>query len=192
MSQKPKYQLELVLDYALPVVLERGFAGCNMQTLLEKTGFNRRAFYQHFDTKIRFFEALVAHYIEHKLNPLFSQFSTGSSVYQSISSYFNAYEKVITPNGCLLVKMLMEVGHQSETIQGLGRHFYDNLTQQLIGTLEKAQISGELSPQLNVEKEALQLTFLTQSFAVSANLKQGKEDIHTLIQALFESPATSI
>lgn len=187
MPRKPKYTLDLIFEYAIPVVSVRGYRGCNMQDLLAKTGFNRRAFYLEFGNKQGFFEALVDHYIAKHLVPLESHLQDGEKAHAGILAYFLAYETLIMDKGCLLVSLLLEMGRHSDHIQHSGRLHYDRLQQLFIGLLEKAQENAELSISVDIEREALQLSFLTQGFAVSSALQQGKEDIQTVLDALFKS-----
>lgn len=172
------------MEYALPVVNELGYRGCNMNTLITKTGFNRRAFYAEFGDKQRFFEALTKHYIEHKLLPLFNNFDATHSAQLQLTNFFSEYRQLINQHGCLLVAMINELSRESEEIRSLARHFYDQLSLEFIAVLERSTESSEL---LNVEKEALTLTFFTQAFAVNQHLSQGEEDINTMLTHLFES-----
>ncbi|MFC3123073.1 TetR/AcrR family transcriptional regulator [Agaribacter flavus] len=187
MPRKPKYRLDLVFEYAIPVALKHGYRGCSMQDLLTKTGFNRRAFYLEFGNKQGFYEALTKHYITQYLQPLETHLQQSEHAHSDISNYFLAYEKLIVNKGCLLINLLLEMGKQSKAIQHAGRQHYDRLQQLFISVLERAKEHGQLATSVDIEREALQLSFLTQGFAVSTALEQGKEDIKTVVDALFST-----
>ena len=183
MARQPKYRLESVMEQALPVVNQLGYRSCNMNTLITKTGFNRRAFYAEFGDKQRFFEALTQYYIERKLHPLLNNFDSTYSAKIQLSKFFDQYRKLINPHGCLLVTMINELSGESVQIRNLARHFYDQLSLEFIAMLERTVDSSRI----NIEKEALTLTFFTQAFAVNQHLNQGDDDVNTLLLHLFES-----
>lgn len=189
MPQHPKYELEKVLDMALPLVIERGYRGCSMATLIKATGFNRRAFYIHFMNKEEFFEALLNHYLHAYLLPLNQLLHESTDAQACIQRYFSEYQKLIRAKGCLLTKLVVEMGNDNHAVQHQARWFYDRLQLEFIGLLERAQLHNALSLHTDVEQRALKLTCLTQGFAVSNHIIQGEEDISLMIQSIFDLSA---
>lgn len=189
MPKQPKYQLERVLERALPLVIQRGYRGCSMATLITETGFNRRAFYMHFNNKEDFFEALLNHYLQAHLLPL-NQYLRGLEDPQlSIHHYFKAYQQLINVKGCLLTKLIIEMGSENNAVQHQARWFYDQLQLEFIGLLERAQQHQFIRASAKIEQQALKLTCLAQGFAVSNHIVQGSEDVSLLIESLFDLAA---
>lgn len=188
MPKQAKYQLERILEDALPLVLKLGYRGCSMATLIESTKFNRRAFYMHFHNKEDFFEAVLNHYLYAHLMPLNQHLRASFDAQQCVHDYFMSYQSHIKQKGCLLIKLLLEMGHESQSIQHQARWFYDQLQLEFIALLERAQQHNELSSSVNVEQQALKLTCLAQGFAISNQLVQGDEDVSIFIESVFSLP----
>ena len=190
MSRKPEYTITQIFEAAIPLVLEQGYRGCSMETLINQTGFNRRAFYLEFGSKQHFFNDLVAYYIEHYLMPLQNDLLVASNIPEAIITFFTQYQHHINQQGCLLVRIIVELGKEDETIQHLARNYYDGLQQTFIACLEKAVLNQQLSEQTNIEALALKLSCFAQGFAVSNNIRQGQSDALIIIRSLFTSDFT--
>ncbi|MFC4700714.1 TetR/AcrR family transcriptional regulator [Glaciecola siphonariae] len=186
MPQTKKYELEKVLELALPLAIKLGYRGCSMAVLIKETGFNRRAFYLHFNNKEDFFEALLNHYLQAHLLPLNQYFHNATSAAQGTVQYFTKYQELIQTKGCLLTKLVVEMGFNNAAIQHQARWFYDQLQLAFIGLLERAQQHKHIPASVNIEQQALKLTCLAQGFAVSNHIIQGNEDVSLLIESIFE------
>ncbi|WP_371196051.1 TetR/AcrR family transcriptional regulator [Glaciecola sp. SC05] len=189
MPQQPKYQLERVLERALPLVIKQGYRGCSMANLIAKTQFNRRAFYMHFNNKEDFFEALLNHYLQAHLLPLNQYLHESENAQTCIQEYFKRYQQLIHTKGCLLTKLIIEMGSENSAIQHHARWFYDQLQLEFIGLLERAQQHRLIPMTIKVEQQALKLTCLAQGFAVSNHIVQGNEDVSLLIESIFDLSA---
>lgn len=189
MAQPRKYELERVLENALPVVIKMGYRGCSMTTLINKTGFNRRAFYLHFNNKEDFFEALLNHYLQAHLLPLNQYFHQSENAHFCIQQYFIHYQKLIHTRGCLLTKLIIEMGTENAAVQHQARWFYDQLQLEFIGLLERAQQHKLIPLGTKIEQQAIKLTCLAQGFAVLNHIVQGSEDVTLLIQSISDLSA---
>lgn len=189
MAQTRKYHLEKVLEQALPLAIERGYRACSMAVLIAQTDFNRRAFYLHFKNKEEFFEALLNHYLQAHLLPLGRYLNTSNDAQKCVVEYFEQYQGLIHARGCLLTKLIVEMGRENSTIQHEARWFYDQLQLEFIALLERAQQYNQIPQHINVEKQALRLTCLAQGFAVSSHIVQGNDDVSPLIQSIFDLSA---
>lgn len=186
MSRKPEYSLQIVFEQAIPLVLERGYRGCSMQKLISQTGFNRRAFYLEFANKQAFFDALVDYYINEYLRPLQQVLQTEQDIPQAIMQYFTRYQQHIDQQGCLLVRIIVELGKEDDTIQHLARQYYDELQLTFIACIEKAIAHKQLHHTIDVESFALKLSCFAQGFAVLNNIQQGQSEALIVIQSLFK------
>jgi TetR/AcrR family transcriptional repressor of nem operon len=187
MSRKPQYSIEEVFEAAIPLVLAKGYRGCSMETLINATGFNRRAFYKDFSDKQGFMNALLAYYIEQHLLPLQKPLVALENIPQAIVEYFISYQSLIDRQGCLLVRLLVELGKENTSIVNQARRYFDNLQLTFIGCLERAITHNELNPNTQVESLALKLSCFAQGFAVSNNIQQGDSDTLIVIKSLFEA-----
>lgn len=185
MPRKPEYQLTDIFEQAIPLILERGYRGCSMESLINFTGFNRRAFYLEFKNKHDFSVALLQFYIEHYLTPLQLHLQSDQPQTKAIITFFNAYQRHIETRGCLLVRLILELGNDNQQIQAIARRYYDQLQQSFIVCLEKAVLHKEIDHSINIEAFALKLSCFAQGFAVSNNIAQGESDVLLVIQTLF-------
>lgn len=188
MSRKPMYALDDVFEAAIPVVLAKGYRGCSMETLINATHFNRRSFYKEFTNKQSFMNALLAYYIDQHLLPLQQPLTALENIPQAIVDYFNAYQALINKQGCLLVRLLVELGKEDPSIINQARRYFDNLQLSFIGCLERAIADNQLNANTQVESLALKLSSFAQGFAVSNNIQQGDSDTLIVIKSLFGKP----
>ena len=189
MPRKTAYSLPNVMEKAIPVILEQGYRGCSMDTLIKTTGFNRRAFYLEFNNKHNFVHALTRYYIETYLNPLQAPLHSIENIPQAIVEYFVMYQRHINEQGCLLVKLILELSTRDPVIQSIARSYYDNLQLTFIACLERAIEHDELPNDIDIEAFALKLSCFAQGFAVSNSIKQGDSDVITVIKSLFAKNA---
>ncbi len=189
MSRKPEYNINSVFERAIPLMLAQGFRGCTMDTLINATCFNRRAFYVEFGNKQGFVNALLNHYIEQHLLPLQKTLFVNEHIPKAIVDYFAAYQAHINQQGCLLVRLILELGKENPEVILLARRYFDNLQLIFISCLEKAIANKELPNDLNAEALALKLCCFAQGFAVSNSLVQGDADALIVIESLFSNNA---
>jgi len=186
-SQKPKYALEDVFEAAIPLVLAQGCKGCSMEKLIKVSHFNRRAFYKEFVNKQRFMNALLAHYISKQLTPLQQHLVCTENIPEGIIEYFNAYQTLIDKQGCLLIRLSIELGNEDADISSQARRYFDNLQLIFIGCLERAVAHNELESHTQIESLALKLSCFAQGFAVSNYIQKGDSDTLIVIKSLFEN-----
>ena len=186
MSRKPEYSINAVFEKAIPLVLAQGFRGCSMQTLIAETGFNRRAFYLEFKNKQRFVEVLLAYYIAQKLDPIQQGLLQSDNYPLAIVQFFKDYQQHIDQQGCLLVRLILELGKEDEQVRHQARTYYDALQSSFIACLEKAVSHDQLPKSTKIEALALKLSCFAQGFAVSNNIQQGQSDVLIVIQSLFD------
>lgn len=189
MPRKIAYSLTQVFENAIPIFLEKGFRGCSMETLINSTNFNRRAFYLEFGNKRNFSHALLDYYIEHYLVPLQTNLQVNQHIPPAIIQYFEAYQKHINKQGCLLVKLILELSNEDKTIQDKARSYFDNLQLAFIACLERAIMHNELPQDIDIEAFALKLSSFAQGFAVSNSIRQGESDVLMVIRSLFAKNA---
>ena len=186
MPRNKGYHLESVFTKAIPYVSVMGYHASNLNTLIVKTNFNRRAFYAEFGNKLGFFEALLTYYINSELLPLQLTLRDNlNPLKESLHKYFKAYASVLNAKPCLLIRLLEDLSTQSESIQSQARAFYDQLTQSFIAAIERSEAKGQVADSVNIESQALKLTFLTQNYAIACNLPQATDDIHLLIDSII-------
>lgn len=190
MPQTAQYKLHDVFESAIPLVLKLGYRGCSMDTLINVTDFNRRAFYIHFENKQKFIEALLKYYLDKYLLPLQEQLANAENKTHGIISYFKAYQDLIDKQGCLLVRLVLEMAKENDNIQSIARHFYDNLQLAFIANVELAITKQQLAQKYNAEQMALKLCCIAQGMAVSNNITQGDSDALLVIKSLFDNSAS--
>jgi AcrR family transcriptional regulator len=188
MPKQAQYDLPEILRYAVDIFTEQGYAKASMEEIIARTQFNRRAFYIEFKSKKDFLHAVLKHYIEHQLSTCQdSLIARADSGTQAIYDYFNAYHKLMSQQGCLLVNCISELGRNDQEVQSIARHYYDSLQLCFIACLERAQKHQQIKSKINVESVALQLTCFTQGFAISSILQGGEDDVIIAMRELMSS-----
>lgn len=180
------YVLDDVYEAAIPVVLAKGYKGCSMETLISSTGFNRRAFYKEFSNKQDFVNALLTYYINKHLIPLEQSLSSQENIPQAVIDYFSAYQTLINKQGCLLVRLLIEMGKEDQDIVNQARRYFDNLQLSFIGCLERALSYKELKLNTQIEPLALKLSCFAQGLAVSSHIQCADSDTLIVVKSLFD------
>jgi len=191
MPKQAQYDVDEILDYAIDIFIEHGYAASSMEEIIAKTGFNRRGFYIEFKSKRVFLHRVLQQYIDKQLmqcqQSLINSKDTGT---QAIDNYFEQYHELTRDKGCLLVSCISELAKTDPHIQSLARHYYDSLQLCFIGCLERAQKHLQITPHTNIESIALQLTCFTQGFAISNILQDGDADVLIAMRDLMSSIET--
>lgn len=185
MARTRQYSLDEIYEQAIPLILQKGYRGCSMDTLINYTGFNRRAFYLEFGNKQKFISKLLEYYLANYLEPLRQTMLENEQYVDSIVNFFQQYQTHLDKKGCLLVRLIIEMGVDDSSVQNLARLYYDQLQQSFIAQLEKAHKSKQFDNEVEIESLALKLACFAQGFAVSNAIKQGNKDALLVIKALF-------
>lgn len=184
MARKPLYNIDEVLTQSIAVFLEHGFHGTAMDEIIARSCFNRRGFYLEFGSKQNFLYQVLAHYQQTKLASIITLLEQNQGL-TSIQAFFNAYIKHVQGKGCLLINCITELGFDDNKIRSIGRHYLDSLQISFIACLEKALRHGQISPRVNIEAIALQLTSYVQGFAVNGILAAGSDEMTIATKALL-------
>lgn len=184
MPRSAQYDIDDILQQAVDIFLEHSFHGAIMDEIIARTSFNRRGFYLEFGSKQQFLYKVLAHYQEHQLMPVVSELENHHGI-TAINTFFLRYIPLVFGRGCLLINCVCELGKQDDIIKGMGRHYLDRLQLDFIGCLEKARLSGEIKPEINIESAALQLTSYVQGFAVNGVLAENREEMIIATEALI-------
>lgn len=105
MARPVEFDLEHVLNRALGVFWNLGYAGCSFQDLTTETGMSRQSIYNAFGDKDGIFQAAVSHYID-KVAAQLQPLNAPTAEIEDIRTFITASLKAQESNGpgaCFLV-----------------------------------------------------------------------------------------
>jgi AcrR family transcriptional regulator len=153
MSGKPQYDEHAVLDAAITVFWQQGYASASVGDLTEATGLSRSSLYQRFGDKDGLFNEALARYSERVIARMLSV-KANSAKKRMEALLRNFLPKDTTtkrPAGCLLTRSCTEqssltiIGKEAANA-GVGRQ-----REVLLDILKAAKTGGELRQDANLE-----------------------------------------
>ena len=148
-----------LLDQGVALLMEHGYHGAGLQTILNSVGVPKGSFYNYFASKEDFSAEVIQHYIAPFIAALDNQLERpGTSARQALCDYFQALideaARQDFRGGCLLGNLMGEVGETSEKCR-LALHtavlrYRDKLAQ----ALRRGQREGSFRRDLTAETMA--------------------------------------
>ena len=138
---------EEVLDEAMQLFWERGYAQTGLSDLLERMGIGRQSLYDTFGDKPSLFVEALHHYVETRLSRITDQLAAPGSALGNIRKTLQFYEKHNTSDnglGCLLVNSMAELGSDATGFEDPVRRLLKNLERRYRDAFLRARESGEL------------------------------------------------
>jgi TetR/AcrR family transcriptional regulator, transcriptional repressor for nem operon len=121
MSRQTSKQLTRakLLDQGVTLIMEHGYHGAGLQTILQSVGVPKGSFYNYFPSKEDFSAEVIQHYIAPFIAALESQLERpGISAREALRDYFQVLIEEAARQGfrggCLLGNLMGEVGETSE------------------------------------------------------------------------------
>jgi TetR/AcrR family transcriptional regulator, transcriptional repressor for nem operon len=141
-----------VLDRAMALFWERGYAATSIQDLVAKTGINRASLYNTFGDKKRLFLAVLDHYAKKVAAPLMAELSDPDprrALERMFESIIRRTSDPGFPRGCLNTNTSLECPACGDEIS---RKIADRFGQQesaIYSVLRRAQAEGSLDPSVD-------------------------------------------
>jgi TetR/AcrR family transcriptional repressor of nem operon len=165
MGRKKNYDRERLIENAMEIFRDHGFAGTSTQMLVEQLGINRFSLYAEFENKQKLFDTALRRYnekvVERNFGPLEAP-DAGIKEIRSLLAFFSsAIDGPVAGRGCLLCNTAVEFGPVDPSGAGFVKKYFKRLSQAYYKALNNAYRNGELRKSVPVRKEADFFTALT-------------------------------
>ena len=158
MGRKKNYDRDILIEKAMEIFRDHGFAGTSSQMLVDGLGVNRFSLYAEFENKQKLFEAALERYnetvIERNFGPLEAP-GAGVEEIRSLLKFFASASKGPTSGrGCLLCNTAVEFGSVDPSGVKFVRRYFERLSKAFYKALNNAQRKGYLLDSVAVREEA--------------------------------------
>lgn len=165
MGRKKKYDRDTLIERAMELFRDHGFAGTSTQMLVEGLGVNRFSLYAEFGNKQELFGAALERYneevIERNFSPLEAPTAGVGEIRALLKFFASARQGPASGRGCLLCNTAVEFGPADPTGASFVQHYFKRLSQAFYQALSNAQSRGELKNEIALQDEADYLTAST-------------------------------
>ena len=175
MGRKKKYDRDTLIEKAMELFRDHGFAGTSTQMLVEGLGVNRFSLYAEFDNKQALFDAALERYnrdvIERRFGPLEAPTAGIEEVRTLLEFYGSAGKGPASGRGCLLCNTAVEFGPEDPSGAELVQRYFEYLSSAFYKALNNADSKGELRNAVALREEADYFTASTLGLFVMIRAK---------------------
>lgn len=117
-SAKPDVR-QHIIDTGMAIILGKGYSAVGLNEILGAAGVPKGSFYHYFQSKERFGEALLAHYVDDYLARLDALLGASGTAAQRLMAYWDSWIGAGdgASGSCLVVKLSGEVADMSEAMR---------------------------------------------------------------------------
>jgi TetR/AcrR family transcriptional repressor of nem operon len=158
MGRKKSYDREVLVEKAMAVFREHGFAGTSADMLVERLGVNRYSIYAEFGSKQGLYDASLAKYNQENLGrnfgPLESE-GAGIEEIRTLFEFFGAAES--SPGlgrGCLFCNTAVEFGPHDPSGAGFVQQYFERISGAFRTALGNAKAEGRIDRLVVIDREA--------------------------------------
>ncbi len=170
------------LEAAMDAFWAKGYEATSMADLCSCTGLHKGSLYQAFGDKHKLFMDSLNHYAETEFREVAAVAYDSDSPLENIRAMvFKIASDSKSEKGCMMVNTMVELAPHDPEIRKALEAIATKRTRFMVDMIAKAQAAGEIRPELNPEKLALQLMV---TLAGSAALVKGFMEGEPLLENL--------
>ena len=158
MGRKKKYNSDTLIEKAMEIFRDHGFAGTSTQMLVEGLGVNRFSLYAEFGNKQKLFEAALERYnkevVERNFGPLEAPTAGVEEIHALLEFYASASKGPASGRGCLLCNTAVEFGPVDPSGAEFVQQYFEHLSKAFYKALNNAHSKGELRNSVALREEA--------------------------------------
>ena len=114
MRRRTQAKRDALLDAALAVFTERGFADASLTEISARHGGSKQTLYNYFSSKEGLFRALVAERAAMRFAPLLAEFAKTETLSEGLRRLANAYlAQTTTPDALGMRRLIVAEGHKN-------------------------------------------------------------------------------
>lgn len=180
-----------LLDVGLGLLLEHGYNGLGIQTLLAAGETPKGSFYHHFADKEDFALQVVDEYMRHVHTGLGQRLADESRTpLQRVRRFFEVTQDSYQDEGylgCLLGGLGQELSGTSEAFRGKIEECFLQIASTIAGTLEEASHRGELRADIEPTAMANLLADCWEGAALRSRLRRSPTPLTSMLDFYFQS-----
>jgi TetR/AcrR family transcriptional repressor of nem operon len=189
MSRPRTFDEEQVLDRAMHLLWERGYAQTSMDDLVKHTGIHRGTLYALYNDKRGLLLAALDRYIEQVLRPLTAELRANMDGWQALQRTLTGLAAELKseklPACCLTIHCAVEAATTDAEIAARVRHGVDLLDDALESAIRRAQLAGQIPKKKDARNLAALLRCTIQGLQVFARTTPRHPAIAAIPQVLF-------
>ena len=158
MGRKKKYNRDSLIEKAMEIFRDHGFAGTSTQMLVEELGVNRFSLYAEFGNKQKLFEAALERYnkevVGRNFGPLEAPTAGVEEIRALLEFYASASKGPASGRGCLLCNTAVEFGPLDPSGTKFVQRYFEHLSKAFYKALNNAHRKGGLRNSVALKEEA--------------------------------------
>ncbi len=174
MPRPKQYKEDEVIEKAVKVFWNKGYASTSVRELEQEMGINQFSMYASFGSKRGVFLRALSKYKakvkEIFLSDLIQSEGHLADIRTFLESFVHSVKSGRTPNGCLMANTAMAMGGGDLEVKVQLRQFFDLLKEVFVDVLKGAQRNKELAVNANIDSYANYLLGCTEGLAVTAKV----------------------
>lgn len=175
MGRKKNYDRAKLIEGAMEIFRDHGFAGTTSQMLVDGLGVNRFSLYAEFGNKQGLFDAALEHYnnvvVERNFGPLESHEAGIEEIRRLLEFFASASKGPASGRGCLLCNTAVEFGPTDPSGSQFVQHYFKRLSKAFNKALANAKSDGKLRDSVALKEEADFFTSATLGLFVMIRAK---------------------
>ena len=190
MGRKKGYDREVLVEKAMELFRDHGFAGTSTQMLVEELGVNRFSLYAEFGNKQDLFDAALERYDKQVVERNFGPLEVPGAGIAEIRSLLNFFGKAgpgpASGRGCLLCNTAVEFGPLDPSGAAFVQRYFARLSRAFRAALENAHGRGELHPSVIPREEAHFFTASVLGLFVMLRAKASPAVVRSAVRVALE------
>ena len=158
MGRKKTYDRDELVEKAMEMFRDHGFAGTSTQMLTEGLGVNRYSLYAEFGSKQALFDAALERYddevIQRSFGPLEAPGAGLDEIRSLLEFYGSTRARHAVGRGCLLCNTAVEFGAEDPSGAGFVQRYFERLSRAFGAALDNARRGGALRHAVEPQGEA--------------------------------------
>jgi len=158
MGRKKNYDRDTLIENAMELFRDNGYAGTSIQMLVEGLGVNRYSLFAEFGNKLKLFEAALERYNNEVIERKFGQLESPTAGVEEIRAllifYSGASKGPASGRGCLLCNTAVEFGPVEPSGAGFVQRYFKQLSDAFYKALSNSHSKGELRNSVALREEA--------------------------------------
>ena len=158
MGRKKNYSRDTLLEKAMELFRDYGYAGTSTQFLVEKLEINRFSLYAEFVSKQKLFDAALELYdnkvIEKNFGPLENSTEGIEEICTLLKFFSMASKGPASGRGCLLCNTAVEFGQDDPSGAGFVQRYFKRLSEAFCIALDNANSRGLLRDDVALKEES--------------------------------------
>ena len=196
MPRPKSFDPDRVLDAAMRLFWEQGYASTSISELTDAMGINKFSLYSTFGDKRAVFLACLDRYSVQVVGALLSDLEAGDAGLGEIRAYFEMIVHGATHpqecHGCLMTNTAAELGPGDSEVRTKVRKHFGRMRRAFRRAVDNAVERGELVPKASADLLARQLVASSQSIAVAARTRPRGDEFRGHVTWLIESLGTVV